>query len=253
METWCLPRTQIPDRLYRVQRDNSTTQDIEMGLQAADDSVFMTDNDEFAEFVQWHINNDQEIESMLISTFASLAQAKDWMSRKWRTFEDGAQVLEIDTRHLGHGYVFRAISIVNENALDTSETTTDDLHNEYLILHRVPARAIVARRAGMSTTRAEATLVQSPRASISSSSDVPSGRAIITPAPAPAESVFGSARTPSSGLSSRKDSISSIAVVSGSTSSQARTPGDRTPRSASGEDASATPMTSRRSSHAHGP
>ncbi|KAF4766598.1 hypothetical protein HAV15_011016 [Penicillium sp. str.  len=73
------------------------------------------------------------------------------MCRKWRSYGKGAQILEIETSRLGHGYVYRAGEVAHTLEVDVSETTYEDLHNEYLILHIVPARAIIARRARMVT------------------------------------------------------------------------------------------------------
>ncbi|KGO77765.1 hypothetical protein PITC_010350 [Penicillium italicum] len=152
MDQYCLSRTQIPERLYRVQHDKSFTQDIEAGLAASDEQTFTEDTDEFALAVEYHIN-DCIVESgtPFISTFASKAQAEDWMCRKWRSYGEGAQILEIETSRLGHGYVYRAGEVAHTLEVDVSQTTYQDLHNEYLILHSVPARAIIARRARMVT------------------------------------------------------------------------------------------------------
>jgi hypothetical protein len=68
------------------------------------------------------------------------------MCRKWRVYGKGAQILEIETKNLGHGYVYRAGAVAHALKLDISFTTYDDLCSEYLILHFVPARAIVDRR-----------------------------------------------------------------------------------------------------------
>ena len=156
MEEYCLPRTQIPERLYRVQYDKSMTNDGEQGLAANNMQTFIVNTTEFGSAVERHINDySDEGTGMFISTFASKAQAEDWMCRKWRLYGRSAQILEIETRHLGHGYVYRAGEVAQALELDTSYTTYDDLHSEYLILHYIPARAIVARRAKMITPKLE--------------------------------------------------------------------------------------------------
>ncbi|OQD63929.1 hypothetical protein PENPOL_c008G00493 [Penicillium polonicum] len=152
MDEHCVPRTQIPERLYRVQHDKSFTKDVETGLVASDMKTFTEDTGEFAVAVESHINGIKEEDgSIFISTFASKAQAEDWMCRKWRSYGEGAQILEIETNRLGHGYVYRAGEVAHTLEVNVSETTYEDLHNEYLILHIVPARAIIARRARMVT------------------------------------------------------------------------------------------------------
>lgn len=152
MNEHCVPQTQIPERLYRVQHDKSFTKDVEEGLVAADMQTFTEDTYEFAIALENHINGfKEEGRSMFISTFASKAQAEDWMCRNWRLYGEGAQILEIETCHLGHGYVYRAGEVAHTLEVDTSYK---DLHNEYLILHFVPARAIIVsspRRARMIT------------------------------------------------------------------------------------------------------
>ncbi|KAJ6179753.1 hypothetical protein N7519_010214 [Penicillium mononematosum] len=166
MDEYCLPRTQLPERLYRVQYDKSMTNDVENGLTANNMQTFTVNSTEFGIQVERHINDlSDEGTSMFISTFASKAQAEDWMCRKWRSYGKGAQILEIETRHLGHGYVYRAGEVAQALGLDTSYTTYDDLHSEYLILHFIPARAIVARRAKMVTPKLEddASPAPSPR------------------------------------------------------------------------------------------
>ncbi|CAI7651079.1 unnamed protein product [Penicillium glandicola] len=156
MDTYCIARTQIPERLYRVQHDKSITKDEESGLVASDMETFTEDIQEFADAVSTHINgSDEDGSSMFISAFASKAQAESWMCRNWRLYGEGAQILEIETRHLGHGYVFRAGEVAHTLEMDVSETNYEDLHNEYLILHFVPARAIIARRARMITNDSE--------------------------------------------------------------------------------------------------
>ncbi|KAJ5456340.1 hypothetical protein N7530_011614 [Penicillium desertorum] len=157
MDEYCLPRTQLPERLYRVQYDKSMTNDVEKGLTANSMQTFTDNSTEFGIHVERHINDlsDEGATSMFISTFASKTQAEDWMCRKWRSYGKGAQILEIETRHLGHGYVYRAGEVAQALGLDTSYTTYDDLHSEYLILHFIPARAIVARRAKMVTPKLE--------------------------------------------------------------------------------------------------
>ncbi|KAJ5705354.1 hypothetical protein N7536_001043 [Penicillium majusculum] len=152
MDEHCVPRTQIPERLYRVQHDKSFTKDMETGLVSSDMKTFTEDTSEFANAVESHINGIKEEDgSIFISAFASKAQAEDWMCRKWRSYGEGAQILEIETSRLGHGYVYRAGEVAHTLEVDVSETTYEDLHNEYLILHIVPARAIIARRARMVT------------------------------------------------------------------------------------------------------
>ncbi|KAF7530358.1 hypothetical protein PCG10_003729 [Penicillium crustosum] len=152
MDEHCVPRTQIPERLYRVQHDKSFTKDVETGLVSSDMKTFTEDTNEFAIAVESHINGIKEEDgSIFISAFASKAQAEDWMCRKWRSYGEGAQILEIETSRLGHGYVYRAGEVAHTLEVDVSETTYEDLHNEYLILHIVPARAIIARRARMVT------------------------------------------------------------------------------------------------------
>ncbi|KAJ5607788.1 hypothetical protein N7537_004407 [Penicillium hordei] len=152
MDEHCVPRTLIPERLYRVQHDRSFTKDVETGLVASDMKTFTDDTGEFAVAVESHINGIKEEDgSIFISAFASKAQAEDWMCRKWRSYSEGAQILEIETSHLGHGYVYRAGEVAHALEVNVSETTYEDLHNEYLILHIVPARAIIARRARMVT------------------------------------------------------------------------------------------------------
>jgi hypothetical protein len=47
--------------------------------------------------------------------------------------------------------VYRAGEVAHALEVNVSETTNEDLHNEYLILHIIPARAIIARRAQMVT------------------------------------------------------------------------------------------------------
>ncbi|CAG8221579.1 unnamed protein product [Penicillium nalgiovense] len=156
MDEYCLPRTQVPERLYRVQYDKSMTNDVEKGLTANNMQTFTEDTAKFGSAVENHINDyNDEGTSMFISTFASKAQAEDWMCRKWRSYGKGAQILEIETRHLGHGFVYRAGEVAQALELDTSYTTYDDLSSEYLILHFIPARAIVARRAKMVTPKLE--------------------------------------------------------------------------------------------------
>ncbi|KAJ5194309.1 hypothetical protein N7491_001646 [Penicillium cf. griseofulvum] len=150
MEGYCVPRTQLPERLYRVQYDKSITKDMEPGLVATDMQHFTAVQTEFGTLVERHINNlNDQGNSIFISTFSNKAKAEDWMCRKWRVYGKGAQILEIETRHLGHGYVYRAGAVAQSLKLDISHTTYDDLCSEYLILHFVPARAIVARRAKM--------------------------------------------------------------------------------------------------------
>ncbi|KAJ9489446.1 hypothetical protein VN97_g3844 [Penicillium thymicola] len=152
MDEHYVPRTQIPERLYRVQHDKSFTKDAEIGLVASDMTTFTEDSEEFATAVEYHINGSEEDNgSIFISAFASKTQAEDWMCRKWRSYGEGAQILEIETSRLGHGYVYRAGEVVQTLEVDVSYTTYEDLHNEYLILHIVPARAIIARRARMVT------------------------------------------------------------------------------------------------------
>ncbi|KOS44485.1 hypothetical protein ACN38_g4627 [Penicillium nordicum] len=152
MDEHSIPRTQIPERLYRVQHDQSFKKDAEKGLVASDVTTFTEDSEEFASVVQSHINGiKEEYGSLFISAFASKTRAEDWMCRKWRSYGEGAQILEIETSHLGHGYVYRAGEVAHTLEVDVSGTTYGDLHNEYLILHRVPARAIIARRARMMT------------------------------------------------------------------------------------------------------
>ncbi|KAJ5969042.1 hypothetical protein N7501_005290 [Penicillium viridicatum] len=156
MDEHCVPRTQIPERLYRVQHDKSFTKDVEIGLVASDMKTFTSDTGAFAVAVESHINGIKgEDGTMFISAFASKSQAEDWMCRKWRSYGEGAQILEIETIHLGHGYVYRAGEVAYDLGVDVSETTYEDLHNEYLILHSVPARAIIARRARMVTNDLE--------------------------------------------------------------------------------------------------
>lgn len=152
MDEFCIPRTQIPERLYRVQHDKSFINDIEAGLVASDTQTFTEDIEEFALAVRYHINDYKtNSNTMYISTFASKAQAEDWMCRKWRLYGKGAQILEIETSRLGHGYVYRAGEVAHTLRVGVAQTTYQDLYNEYLILHSVPARAIIARRARMMT------------------------------------------------------------------------------------------------------
>jgi hypothetical protein len=166
MDEYSLPRTQLPERLYRVQYDKSMTNDVEKGLTANNMHTFTDNTTEFGIAVERHINDLSDGgTSMFISTFASKAQAEDWMCRKWRSHGKGAQILEIETRNLGHGFVYRAGEVAQALELDTSYTTYDDLHSEYLILHYIPARAIVARRAKMITPKLDedASPAPSPR------------------------------------------------------------------------------------------
>ncbi|KAJ5473800.1 hypothetical protein N7475_003366 [Penicillium sp. IBT 31633x] len=251
MEAFCLPRTRIPQRLYRVQRDNSVTRDVEIGLIAQDQAHFITDKADFGRAVERHVNKCEDSESMFISTFSNIAQAEDWLSRKWRLYGGGAQVLEIDTRYLGHGFVYRACNLVQELGLNTPGTTHDDLHSEYLILHLVPARAIIARRAKMSTSQSETTLIQSPNLGFnvpgamdrSSGARMPIGGQTVQPqwniylqgkvifAPPPPEyRDYESPWSSSHGSSSRKSSLSSFGASSGTSTPQTITSGENTPR-----------------------
>ncbi|KXG54265.1 uncharacterized protein PGRI_074090 [Penicillium griseofulvum] len=150
MEGYCVPQTQLPERLYRVQYDKSTTKDMEPGLAATDMQHFTVVPTEFGTLVERHINNlNDQGNNIFISTFSSKAKADDWMCRKWRSYGKGAQILEIETKNLGHGYVYRAGAVAHALKLNVSFTTYDDLCSEYLIFHFVPARAIVARLATM--------------------------------------------------------------------------------------------------------
>lgn len=250
MEAFCLPRTQIPQRLYRVQRDNSVTKDVEIGLIAPDQVHFITDKYNFGRAVENHVTNREDFNSMLISTFSNISQAEDWLSRKWRLCGEGAQVLEIDTRYLGHGFVYRACNIARDLKLHTPPEIHDDLHNEYLILHLIPARAIVARRAKMSTSQSEATLVQSHGLGFnapdaidrSSGARIPfggltsqtqwniylQGNVILAPVP-PEDRAFESPWSSLHGSSSRQSSLSSFGAASGASSPQIITSGESTP------------------------
>ena len=57
MEEYCLPRTQIPERLYRVQYDKSMTNDGEQGLAANNMQTFIVNTTEFGSAVERHIND----------------------------------------------------------------------------------------------------------------------------------------------------------------------------------------------------
>lgn len=150
MEQYALSRTRIPPRLYRVQYENSYTEETDFGLTASDLSKFDYSEDSFNETVTDHVAC-YDVESPLISCFAHKGQAEDWMCRNWRTLGTWAQILEIDTKRLGHGYVYRVSRLDQEMGLDLwTDENHDDIQDEYLILHHINARAIVARRGKIS-------------------------------------------------------------------------------------------------------
>ncbi|KAJ5319607.1 uncharacterized protein N7506_012311 [Penicillium brevicompactum] len=147
MEHYALPRTSLPRRLYRVQYENSHTQESEFGLTAGDPTKFDYNSSDFGDTIEAHIFGE-EIDSPLISCFTSKDQAEDWMCRNWRDLGQWAQILEIRTRSLGHGYVYRAAHIFLDMGRDPWPTENhDDISGEILVLHHIKSRAIVARRA----------------------------------------------------------------------------------------------------------
>lgn len=155
MEEHALSRTRTPARLYRVQYESSCTKETNIGLTAGNPSKFDYNEERFIETVTAHVLFD-DIESPLISCFAHKDQAEDWMCRNWRTLGKWAQILEIDTKHLGHGYVYRVSRLIHELGLDLwTDHNHDDILDEYLVLHHINARAIVARRAKISVPQPE--------------------------------------------------------------------------------------------------
>lgn len=153
MEDYALPRTSIPPRLYRVQYESSNTQEGAFGLTAADPNKFDYNHREFGETVEAHVH-ETEVDSPLISCFISKDLAEEWMCRWWVYLGEWAQILEIDTRYLGHGYVYRTAQISLELELDLlTSDNHDDVNGEFLVLHHIKSRAIVARRAKMTAPR----------------------------------------------------------------------------------------------------
>lgn len=147
MEQYALPRTRIPTRLYRVQYEYSRTQETEFGLTARDTTRFDYNAVDFGVHVAAHISGTS-FNSPLISCFAHKDQAEEWMCRRWRSLGEWAQIIEIDTTHLGHGYVYRASRLTQRLHLNVwTDQNHDDILDEYLVLHQINARAIVARRA----------------------------------------------------------------------------------------------------------
>lgn len=153
MEHHALPRTLIPRRLYRVQYEDAHTQETEFGLTASNLSHFDYSDDAFAQTLEAHLVGD-DFDSPLISCFSEKNQAEEWMCRNWRTLGGWAQILEIDTQYLGHGYVFRASRVAVDLGLTVwTEDNHDDIVGEILILHHIKARAIIARRARVSVSQ----------------------------------------------------------------------------------------------------
>lgn len=155
MEKYVLPRTEIPPRLYRVQYEISGTKETDIGLTASDPSKFYSDEKGFRDTVTGLLASDC-IESPVISCFARKDLAEHWMCENWQALGNWTQVLEIDTKLLGHEYVYSVSRVVQELGLGFW-IGCDHNHfpDEYFVLHHINARAIVARCTRISDPQTE--------------------------------------------------------------------------------------------------
>ncbi|KAF2741062.1 hypothetical protein EJ04DRAFT_558432 [Polyplosphaeria fusca] len=131
----------IPPTVYRIHHTSMQTRySFATGFHSKNQSTILNQHSPLKTFGLAHLRHQTNISSPLISVYDSRSHAEA-VARHWATQKsERFLVVEIDTRHLARGPVFRAADLLSA---EVKAADADWLHQgEYLVMYRIPPQAI---------------------------------------------------------------------------------------------------------------
>ncbi|KAF2708433.1 hypothetical protein K504DRAFT_434913 [Pleomassaria siparia CBS 279.74] len=136
--------TQIPARVYRVNRPGSQTRySYGTGFSAKNHTTILNSPFLVERFGNAHLSEQTNISSPLISVYDDLAHAECVAHYLAKKHGEKTMVVTIDTSRWARGPVFRAVNILKDRELTAEERF---LHQgEYMVMYNIPREAIVTQ------------------------------------------------------------------------------------------------------------
>lgn len=135
----------IPQYVYRVHRAGAQTKyDFSTGFRSKNQTTIINTTPLLRQFALAHINGQTNVSSPFVSVYDSRTHAENMARYYSQKYSDETKVVQIDTRHLGRGPVFRVADLL-EGKNDEMGAMQIELHKgEYLVLYKIPPHAVVS-------------------------------------------------------------------------------------------------------------